>query len=126
MVAEKCKNGGTVLLTRHALFGDLPVIDLLLKGEVTHQPVDMTWLPLTIAVDTAHRLGIVTRVPRRVENHHTVCSNQVYAQTTSPESHSNVSIQPDYTKFLEMCSCCHCYLVDRRKTHAEVLDGSLN
>lgn len=126
MEAEKCENGGTFSLTRHALFGDLPVIDLLLQGEVTHQPVDMTRLPLTVAVDAAHRLGVVTRVPRRVENHHTVRSDQVYAQTTSPESHGNVSTQPDDTQFLEMCSCCRCYLVDRRKTHAEVLEGSLN
>lgn len=62
----------------------------------------MTRLPLTVAVDTAHGLGIVTRVPGSIKNHHTVCSNQVYAQTTSPESHSKVSIQPDDFEFLEM------------------------
>lgn len=65
-------------LTRHALFGDLAVIDFLLQCEVAHQPVDMTWLPLTIAVDAAHSLGIVARVPGGIEHHHTVRTYQVY------------------------------------------------
>lgn len=71
-------------LTWHALLGDLSVVDLLLKCEVAHQPVDMTRLPLTVAVDAAHGLGVVARVPGGIKHHHTVRSDQVYTQTTSP------------------------------------------
>lgn len=46
----------------------------------------MTRLLLTVAVDAAHSLGVVTRVPGGIEHHHTVCPNQVNTQTTSPEA----------------------------------------
>lgn len=65
-------------LTRHALFGDLAVVDLLLQRKIAHQPVDVARLPLPIAVDTAHGLGVVARVPGGVKNHYTVCPDQVH------------------------------------------------
>ena len=62
----------STLLTWHALFGDLAVVDLLLQREVTHQSVDVAGLPLTVTVDAAYSLGIMARVPGGVEYHHSV------------------------------------------------------
>lgn len=72
-------------LTWHALFGDLSVIDLLLQREVAYQSVDVTRLLLAVAVDAAHGLSVVARVPGGVEHHHAVRPDQVHTQTTSPE-----------------------------------------
>lgn len=68
-------------LTRHALFGDLSVIDLLLQGEVTDQAVDVARLPLTVAVHATHCLGVVTRVPRCVKDDNTAGPDQIHPQT---------------------------------------------
>lgn len=70
-------------LTRHALLGDLTVIDLLLKGIIRNQSVNVARLLLPIAVHSAHSLGVMARVPRSVKHHHSVCSNEVDTQTPS-------------------------------------------
>lgn len=98
-------------LTWHALFGDLSVVDLLLQCEVAHQPVDVTRLPLTVAVDAAHGLGVVARVPGGVEHHHAVRSDQVYTQTTSPGAQrGHVILWPNLNisllLFSSICNCC--------------------
>lgn len=114
-------------LTWHPLFRDLAVVDLLLQREVGHQPVDITRLPLTVAVDAAHGLRVMARVPGGVKHHHAVRPDQVYAQTTSPEVRSRVTPwQVTSTIIHEYDWYCVFYLVDSRKTHAEVLDGALN
>ena len=90
-------------LTRHALFGDLAVVDLLLQGVVTHQPVDVTGLPLPVAIHPTHCLGIVTRVPGGVEHHHSVGTDQVHPETASPERDSrNVHL---HVSMVNMCAC---------------------
>lgn len=71
-------------LTRHALLGHLTVIDLLLQCEVTHQPVDVARLVLAVAIHAADGLSVVTRVPRGIENHHTIRADQIHPQTASP------------------------------------------
>lgn len=65
-------------LTRHALLGDLPVIDLPLHGAITDQAVDEARSGLPIPVDPTHCLGIMTRVPRHIQHHHTVSPHQVH------------------------------------------------
>ena len=67
-------------LTGHALLGHLSVVDLLLQGEVTDEAVDVAGFPLTIAVHSTHRLGVVTRVPGRVEHHNAVGPDQIDPQ----------------------------------------------
>ncbi len=89
----------------------------------------MTRLPLTVAVDTAHGLGIMTRIPGGIEHDHAVRPDQVYAQTTSPEDQRGQQSGYVYRLYFFPVigrSLCVCYLVDSRKTHADVLDGSLN
>ena len=72
-------------LTRHALFRDLSVIDLLLQGEVTDEAVDVAGFSLTIAVHPTHSLGIVTWVPGGIEQNDTVGADQIYAQAARSE-----------------------------------------
>lgn len=97
-------------LTRHALLGDLSVVDLLLQCEVAHQPVDVTRLPLTVAVDAAHGLGVVARVPGGVKHHHTVRSDQVYTQTTSPRAQRGHDIlRPNLNISLLLLSSIYIY-----------------
>lgn len=45
----------------------------------------MARLSLAVAVDTAHGLGVVTRVPGGVKHNHAVCPDQIHAQTPGPE-----------------------------------------
>lgn len=84
----------TQSLTRHPLFGHLSVIDLLLQSEVTDEAVNVAGLSLTVAIHPTHCLGVVTRVPRRVEHNDAVCSDQIYPQAarsvrnTAHESYS--------------------------------------
>lgn len=72
-------------LTRHALFGDLSVVDLFLQGEITDEAVNVARFPLTVAVHPAHRLGIVTRVPGGIKDNDTVCTDQIYSQAARSE-----------------------------------------
>lgn len=72
-------------LTRHALFGDLSVIDLFLQGEITHKAVNEAGFPLSIAVHPTHRLGIVTWVPGGIKHDDAVGPNQIYPQTARSE-----------------------------------------
>lgn len=74
-----------VVLTRHALLGDLPVVDLLLQREVADEPINVTLLLLAVAVNAAHGLSVVTRVPRGVKHHHTIRPDQVHPQTARPD-----------------------------------------
>lgn len=67
-------------LTRHALFGDLSVIDLFLQGEITDKAVNVAWFPLTIAVHPTHCLGIMTWVPRGIKHNDTVGPDQIHPQ----------------------------------------------
>ena len=102
----------------------------------------MTRFPLTIAVDATHSLGVMARVPGSIEHDHAVRPDQVHAQTTSPEVQRGQQsgtvchhqlVLPDcnishaFILNIRANSCVSvCYLVDKRKTQAEVLDGSLN
>ena len=87
-------------LTRHALLGDLPVVDLLLQGEIAHQPVDVAGLPLAVAVHAAHGLRVVARVPGGVEHHHAVGPDQVHAQAARP-----AAAQPHEGSVHSECVC---------------------
>lgn len=69
-------------LTGHALFGDLSVINLLLQGKVTNQPVNVTGFLLTVAVHPTHGLGVMTRVPGGIEHDNAVRSNEIHTQAT--------------------------------------------
>lgn len=72
-------------LTRHALFGDLPVIDLLLQCKITDKAVNVAVLPLTVTIHATHRLGIVTGVPRCVEHNNPTGPDQIDPQTARSE-----------------------------------------
>lgn len=72
-------------LTRHALFRNLSVIDLLLQGEVANEAVDVARFSLPIAVHPTHSLGIMTWVPRSIEQDDTVGSDQIHAQAARSE-----------------------------------------
>ena len=54
---------------KNTWFSHLTVVDLLLDGVVGDETVDETRLRLAVAVDPAHGLGVVTRVPRGVQHH---------------------------------------------------------
>ncbi len=69
---------------RHSLLAHLPVVDLLLHGVIGDEPVDVAGLLLSIAVHAAHSLGVVARIPRRVQDNHSVGADQVDAQTPGP------------------------------------------
>lgn len=71
-------------LTRHALLGDLSVVDLLLQSVIAHQAVDVAELLLTVAVHPAHRLGVVTGVPGGIKDDNAVSADQVHPQAASP------------------------------------------
>ena len=68
-------------LTRHALLGDLPVVDLLLHGVVGDEAVDVGALLLSEAEHATHGLAVVTRVPRRVQDNDAIRADQVDSQT---------------------------------------------
>lgn len=72
-------------LTRHALLGHLSVVDLLLQGVIADEAVDVAEFPLTVAVDPAHRLGVVAGVPGGVEHDYAVGADEVHPQAARPE-----------------------------------------
>jgi len=62
----------------------LSVVDILLHRVVGDETVDKTASPLTVAVDTTDGLTVMTRVPRRVKDDDTTCTNQVDTKAARP------------------------------------------
>ncbi|RMZ96319.1 hypothetical protein BpHYR1_018355 [Brachionus plicatilis] len=69
---------------RHCLLAHLSLVDLLLHCVIGNQPVDKAVLGLAVPEDAADGLGVVTRVPRRVQHNHPVRPDQIDAQTAGP------------------------------------------
>lgn len=78
--------------TRHALLGDLSVVDLLLQGEVTDEPVDVAAFDLAVAVHAAHSLGVVTGVPGSIEDYDAIGPDQIYPQAARSERQNNKAL----------------------------------
>lgn len=72
-------------LTRHALFGDLSVVYLLLQGEITDKAVNVAGFLLTIAVHPTHRLGIVAWVPGGIKHNNAVGPDHINPQAARSE-----------------------------------------
>jgi len=68
---------------RDSLLAHLSVVDLLLHRVVTDQSVYVTAAGLAVAIDAAHGLAVVTRVPRRVKHNHATSTDQVDAEAAS-------------------------------------------
>ncbi len=64
------------------LLAHLSFVDFALQGAISDETVDVTRLVLAIAINATDSLCIVAWIPRRVEDHHAVCSNKVDAQAT--------------------------------------------
>ena len=73
------------VLTGHALFGDLSVVNLPLHGTITDQPIDVARFGLTVAVDSADGLGIIARIPGDICYYDTIGSDQIDTKATSSE-----------------------------------------
>lgn len=117
------------ILTRHALLGHLPVIDLLLQGVVTHQAVDVAGFPLAVPVHPTHRLGVVAGVPGGVEHHHPVGADQVDAQAARSEGTTEHTCDEACRRVeggAERGEREEPDLVESRKTQAALFSGSLN
>ena len=82
---KQLPNAQQHFLTGHALLRDLSIVDFSLHGAITDQPIDVTGLCLSVAIDSADGLRVVARIPRHVHHYDTVGSNQVNAKTTSSE-----------------------------------------
>lgn len=78
--------------TWHALFGNLPVIDLLFKSIISHKAIDVTGLFLAITVYPTYCLSIVARVPGSIKYHHSVGTNQIHTQASGPWRHKPTTI----------------------------------
>lgn len=63
----------------------MSVVDLLLQGVIADEAVDVAEFPLAVAVDPAHRLGVVAGVPGGVEHDHAVGTDEVHPQAARPE-----------------------------------------
>lgn len=79
--------------TWHALLGNLTVIDLLFKGEISHKAIDVTGLFLAITVYPTYCLSIMARVPGSIKHHHSVGTNQIYTQASSSLKHKPIITQ---------------------------------
>ena len=66
---------------RHRLLAHLAIINFLFHCVVGNEPIDVTSLLLSVTVHATDSLGIVARIPGRVQDYDAVSSDQIDAQT---------------------------------------------
>lgn len=96
--------------TWHALLGNLTVIDLLFKGEISYKAIDVTGLFLAITVYPTYCLGIMARVPGSIKHHHSVGTDQIHTQAPGPLKHKPTTTEllalKTVFKLVSLCDSC--------------------
>jgi hypothetical protein len=72
---------------RHPLLVYLSVVDLLLEAVVDDEAINETRFSLPVSVHSADGLRVMAGVPRRVQHHDAVRTDQIYAERTRSGRH---------------------------------------
>lgn len=82
---------------RDSLLIYLPVVNILLHGVISNEPIDKTASSLAIAVDTTDGLAVMAGVPRGIKYHNATCTNQVNTKAARSAHRQHSAIQKKTT-----------------------------